>query len=87
MHKCLNEFEFRHDLTSDYGIICPWASEKSTYNLVATLEPLFFIVSPLFLQVARTTITSRMCCGLASLPLSIWKNAHRLIMREMLWPI
>ena len=41
MHKCLNEFEFRQDLNNDYGIICPCASEKSTYNLVATLGPLF----------------------------------------------
>ena len=40
-HKCLNEFEFRQDLTTDYRIICTWTSEKSTYNLVATLAPSF----------------------------------------------
>ena len=54
------EFKFRQDLTTDYGIICPWASEKSTYNLVATLTPLFLVGSSSFLQVSRITITSWM---------------------------
>ena len=45
IHKCLNKLEFRQDLTTDYGIISPRASEKSTYNLVATLASLFLIGS------------------------------------------
>ena len=56
MHECLNEFEFRQDHTIDYGIIFPWASEQSTYNLVATLAPLFSIRSS-FLQVYITKTT------------------------------
>ena len=59
MHKCLNVFEFQQDLAADYGIICPWASERSTFNLVAILAPFFFIRSSSFLQVTRTTIRSR----------------------------
>ena len=42
MHKCLNELEIWQNLITDYRIICPWASEKSTFNLLATLVPLFF---------------------------------------------
>ena len=42
MHNCLNEVKFRQDLITVYGIICPWASEKSMYNLVATLAPLVY---------------------------------------------
>ena len=45
MLKCLNEFEFRPDLTTDYGIICPRASINSPYNLVATLAPSFLILA------------------------------------------
>ena len=60
MHKCLNEFEFRQDLTTDYRTTCPWVSEKPTNNLVAFLVPLFLVGSSLFLQVTMTTITSRM---------------------------
>ena len=51
MHKCLNEFEFRQDLTTDYGIICHWASEKWMYNIETTLAPSFLIGSSSFLQV------------------------------------
>ena len=60
MHKCLNEFEFRPDPSTDYGFICPLAPEQSTYNLVATLAPSFLIGSSSFLQVTRSTIKSRM---------------------------
>ena len=28
MHKSLDEFEFRPDPTTDYGVSCPWASKK-----------------------------------------------------------
>ena len=33
MHNILDEFEFRPDLTTDYGISCPWASEKIPIDL------------------------------------------------------
>ena len=28
MHNILDDFEFRPDQTTDYGVSCPWASEK-----------------------------------------------------------
>ena len=28
MHNIMNEFEFRPDRTTDYGVSCPWASKK-----------------------------------------------------------
>ena len=28
MHNILDEFEFRPDLTTDYGVSCPWGSEN-----------------------------------------------------------
>ena len=58
MHKSLDEFEFRQDPTTDYGVSCPWLSEKSMYNDVNTLAPSFSIESSSFLQVTRTTIKS-----------------------------
>ena len=58
MHESLDEFQFRLDTTTDSRVICPW-SEKSMYNVVNTLAPLFLIGSSLFLQVRRTTIISR----------------------------
>ena len=33
MHNILDEFEFRPDLTTDYGVSCPWASEKISIDL------------------------------------------------------
>ena len=33
MHNILDEFEFRPDLTSDYGVSCPWGSEKIPIDL------------------------------------------------------
>ena len=59
MHESLDEFQFRPDTTTDSRVICPWASEKSMYNVVNTLAPSFLIGSSLFLQVRRTTIISR----------------------------
>ena len=59
MHKSLDEFEFRRDPTSGYGVSCPWASEKSMYIVVNTLAPSCLIESSTFLQVRRTTILSR----------------------------
>ena len=56
MHESMDEFEFRQDPTTDYGVSCPWASEKSMYNVVNTLATSFLIESSSFLQVTRTTI-------------------------------
>ena len=58
-HKSLDEFEFRRNSTTDCGVICPGASEKSTYRLDSTLGPSFLIGSSFF-QVTRTTTKSRM---------------------------
>ena len=33
MHNILDEFEFRPDVTTDYGVSCPWASEKIRIDL------------------------------------------------------
>ena len=44
MHNILDEFEFRPDLTTDYGVSCPWASKKYPHRLVMGK-----MVFPLFL--------------------------------------
>ena len=41
MHESLDEFQFRLDTTTDSRVICPWASEKSMYNVVNILAPSF----------------------------------------------
>ena len=46
MHNISNEFEFRPDWTTNYGVICPWTSKNTpkTYNgkdAVSTLSRLF----------------------------------------------
>ena len=33
MHKILDEFKFRPDRTTDYGVSCPWASKKFPIDL------------------------------------------------------
>ena len=33
IHNILDDFEFRRDLTTDYGVSCPWASEKIPIDL------------------------------------------------------
>ena len=33
MHNILDKFEFQPDLTTDYGVSCPWASEKNPIDL------------------------------------------------------
>ena len=62
---------------------------------MTTLAPSFLIGSSLVLQVMRTTIKSWMPDGWVGnsarsdlgpwslVPLSVWKNTHRLIMGEM----
>ena len=59
MHESLDEFKFRPDTNTDSRVICPCASEKLMYNVVNTLAPLSLIGSASFLQVMRTSITSR----------------------------
>ena len=56
MHERLDEFEFRQDPNRNYRVNCPWASEKSIYNVVNTLASSFLSVSSSFLQVTRTII-------------------------------
>ena len=58
MHESLDEFEFRQDSQTDYGVSCPWASEKSMFNVVNTLAPSFLIEYSSILQVTKTTIKS-----------------------------
>ena len=49
MHNIMNEFEFRPDQTTDYGVSCPWASKKYPHifyngeNGVSTFSLLFFL--------------------------------------------
>ena len=59
MHESLDEFKFRPDTTTNARVICPCASEKLMYNVVSTLAPSFLIGSSSYLQVMRTSITSR----------------------------
>ena len=59
MHESLDALKFRPDTTTDSRVICPCASEKLTYNVMNTLAPLFLIGSSSYLQVMRTSITSR----------------------------
>ena len=59
MHKSSDEFEFRPDTTTITRVICPCASETLMYNVVSTLAPSFLIGSSSYLQVTRTSITSR----------------------------
>ena len=33
MHNISDEFEFQLDQTTDYGVSCPWASEKIPIDL------------------------------------------------------
>ena len=59
MHESLDEFKFRSDTDTNTRIICPCASEELLFNVVSTLAPSFLIGSSSYLQVTRTTITSR----------------------------
>ena len=61
-------------------------------NVVTTLAPSFLIGSSSFLQATSKPIISQMGSKFSRirpgtyelLPLSVWKNPHRLIMGEML---
>ena len=56
MHESLDEIKFQQDHAANNGVSCPWASEKSMYNVVNILAPSFLIESSSFLQVTRTAI-------------------------------
>ena len=57
--KALMSSKFRPDTYTNIRVICPCASEKLLYNVVTTLAPSFLIGSSSYLQVTRTSITSR----------------------------
>ena len=59
MRESFDEFEFRQDPTTNYGVSCPWASEKTMYNVVNTSPPSFLIESSPFMLVWRSTVISR----------------------------
>ena len=59
MHESLDEFKFRPDTDTNTRVICPCTSEKLMYNVVSTLAPSFLIGPFSYLQVTRTSITSR----------------------------
>ena len=59
MHESLDKVKCRPDTDTNTRVICPCASEKLMYNVVSTLAPSFFIRSCSYLQVMRTSITSR----------------------------
>ena len=43
MHKSLDEFEFRPDPTTDYGVNCPSASKKSSHHFFCVaIDPILF---------------------------------------------
>ena len=53
MHESLDEFKFWPDTDTNTRVIC------LLYNVVSTLAPSFLIGSFSYLQVTRTSITSR----------------------------
>ena len=59
MHESLDEFKFRPDTDTNTRVIYSCASEKLLFNVVTTLAPSFLIGSSQYLQVTRTSITSR----------------------------
>ena len=66
MHNIMNEFEFRPDRTTDYGVSCPWASKKYPHrpyngeNGVSTFSLLFLNGSFWYFHVTRTSIKACM---------------------------
>ena len=59
MHESLDEFKFQPDIDTNTRVICPYASEILLCNVVSTLAPSFLIGLFSYLQVTRTSITSR----------------------------
>ena len=73
MHNILDEFEFRADRTTDYGVSCPWASEKFPYtyngkNEVITFSRLFLIGSFSYMQVMRIYIKAYTSLNFGQIP-------------------
>ena len=65
MHESSEKFEIRRDLTTNCGVSCPLAAEKSPYtyygkNGVATFSQLFLIGSFSYLQIMMTNIRAWM---------------------------
>ena len=80
MHNISNEFKFRPDWTTDYGVICPWTSKKypQTYNGkdgVSTLSRLFKVRSFWYLQVMSTCIKAWMSSNFGQIPPLTWELA------------
>ena len=92
MHESLDEFKFRPDTTTNFRVICPCAFEKLMFNVVSTLAPSFLIGSFSYLQITRTSITSRTSSKFGQIgprttelaALGHLENPHRLIMGEIL---
>ena len=59
MKAWMSSLKFRPDTTINFRVFYPCAFEKLMYNVVNTLAPSFLSGSSSFLQVTRTTITSR----------------------------
>ena len=59
MHESLDELKFWPDTDTNTRVICPCASEKLLYSVVTTVVPSLLIGSSSYLQVTRTSITSR----------------------------
>ena len=64
MYNILDEFEFRPDLTTDYGTSCPYNGK----NEVITFSRLFLIGSFSYLQVMRTYIKAYMSLNFGQIP-------------------
>ena len=66
MHNIMNEFEFRPDRTTNYGVSYPWASKKYPHRLIMgkMMFPLFLcyflIGSVWYFHVTRTSIKAWM---------------------------
>ena len=66
MHNIRNEFEFRPDRTTDYGVSCPWASKNYPHRLIIgkMVFPLFlccFLIGSFwYFHVTRTSIKAWM---------------------------
>ena len=89
-HKISNNFEFRPDLTSDCGVICPWVFEKSVFCVVATLAPSILIRPSSYLRVRRIAITSRMSSNFSQIrPLTAESSALDCVKNQylVLWPL
>ena len=59
MHESLDALKFWPDTNTNTRVTCPCASDKLMYNVVSTIAPSFLIRSSSYLQVMRTSITSR----------------------------